>query len=136
MKVKTYPLDPTPAMRPPARTVRLERGTRGGLVMVTNVGKKQGAYSLKEIPAVGFNGRGFQLEKLFGGTDAESTGYAVFVSNEGHHSCHCKGHLRHGHCTHVEALQELIEAGELPPQLTPTPVIPVPAKRLTEPLLA
>lgn len=126
-----YPLEPTQADRPPARVVTLQRGP-AGLVMVSTVGKLQTAYTVKEIPAHEFGGRGFQLAKLFGGSDGEATGYAVFVDGDATRradQCHCKGFLRHRHCTHVDGLRQLIAAGELPPQLTPTPVIPVTATK-------
>ncbi|CAN5419644.1 hypothetical protein BH11PLA2_BH11PLA2_32590 [soil metagenome] len=47
--------------------------------------------------------RGFQLVKLFGGSDGEATGYAVFVGdNVFADQCHCRGFLRHNHCTHCD----------------------------------
>lgn len=123
-----YSLQPTEAERPPERSVSLQRGP-AGIVMLTTVGKLASAYVVKEIPAHNMGGRGFQLTKLFGGSDAECTGYAVFIAGDGKHQCHCRGWLGHHHCTHVDGLAALIEQGQLPPQLTPTPVIPVPAPR-------
>ncbi|CAN5419367.1 hypothetical protein BH11PLA2_BH11PLA2_32580 [soil metagenome] len=53
----SYSLQPTQAARTPVRSVSLQRGP-AGLVMLSTVGKLQTAYSLREIPAHEFGGAG------------------------------------------------------------------------------
>jgi hypothetical protein len=59
-------------------------------------------YEVVLVPAA--FGHGFHVRK-FGAP--EST-YHVNLSADGQHSCECKGHLRWGHCRHVEALLALL----------------------------
>ena len=86
------------------RTLAITTGTRRGTTAV---------YAVDEIECEG--GRGFQLTKVFGGTDAEATGYACFVSNQGagFPSCECRGFLRWGRCSHLSAVLALVAAGQL-----------------------
>lgn len=79
-------------------------------------GKRKGdeaEYLVTEFPTTW--GRGFQLQKVSGGTDAEAEGYSVLCSKDGPQadSCECRGSLRHGHCKHVAAVRTLIANGWL-----------------------
>lgn len=60
-----------------------------------------------------FFGRGFQLDKVTTGTDPEAELYTVLISDRGpaHDSCHCKGFLRWGSCSHCDGLRVVIAAG-------------------------
>jgi len=73
-------------------------------------------YSLTEFRADG--GRGFQLEKLTSGSDAEADSYEVFLADPAvqdagfaYSSCSCKGFERFAHCKHVEAVQTVADRG-------------------------
>jgi hypothetical protein len=76
-------------------------------------GKKPGAYRVTEIGVEG--GRGFQLAKVAGGSDAEETGYSCFITTAQffYSSCDCKGFTRFGYCRHVTALKRLLNDGTL-----------------------
>ena len=86
-------------------------GTAGTMTVVQD--KKVTTYRLTEHVGVPYPCRGFHVEKVAGGTDPEATGYDVEINPEGHHSCECKGFYRHGHCSHVDAIQDLLAAGAL-----------------------
>lgn len=73
---------------------------------------RRAEYLVEEFPA-GWQGRGFQLSKLSGGTDATETGYAVFCAPGGACSCECKGFVRWGHCRHAEAVASCVKEGWL-----------------------
>ncbi|WP_439627425.1 hypothetical protein [Gemmata sp.] len=73
---------------------------------------RQAEYLVEEFPA-GWQGRGFQLSKISGGTDADETGYSVFCDPKGRCSCECKGFVRHGHCRHAEAVASCVKEGWL-----------------------
>lgn len=74
-------------------------------------GKKPTCYRVIEVPVGrGFgDGRGFTLLKQWGGSDAEATGYDVFVSGGGTNgrfdSCNCKAWLVRGRCKHHDAMK-------------------------------
>lgn len=70
-------------------------------------------YLVTEFPT-GWEGRGFQLDKLDVGTDQEAEGYAVYCGRNGQdRQCECRGFLRHGHCKHVSAIVACISNGWL-----------------------
>src|SRR5436305_14854322 len=77
-----------------------------GVVRIT-VGKASTDYFVQPIPAD--FGRGFTLSKI-GSEDGEV--YAVNVNGQ-QSLCNCKGHLKHGHCKHVDGLTALVRAGKL-----------------------
>lgn len=60
-----------------------------------------------------FGGRAFRLAKLTTGTDPEAADYTALVSDHGpgHDSCECRGFLRHGHCSHLDAIRSIIANG-------------------------
>jgi len=66
-------------------------------------------YLVTEFPT-GWVGRGFHLEKIAGGTDAESEAYDCFVAKHGtQHTCDCRGFTHTGACKHIKSLVALIE---------------------------
>jgi hypothetical protein len=88
----------------PERRCKLLRDGVGALTLTITVGKKQDAYALAEIGADA--GRGFELTK--------NDGTVYHVNADGMmSSCDCKGHLRWGHCKHLDALLALQVAGRL-----------------------
>jgi hypothetical protein len=62
-------------------------------------------YEVVRVPAA--FGHGFRVRK-FG---APESAYHVNLSDDGNHSCECKGWLRWGHCRHAEALLRLLAEG-------------------------
>lgn len=60
--------------------------------------------------STGWEGRGFTLAKLEGGTDNANESYSVFCSTRGPEadSCDCKGSTRWDHCKHRRALRALL----------------------------
>jgi hypothetical protein len=62
-------------------------------------------YVVRLVPAA--FGHGFHVRKL----GPPDSAYRVNLSADGHHTCECKGHLRWGHCRHVEALLSLLTEG-------------------------
>jgi hypothetical protein len=96
----------------PQRFVRL---TDNPETMVTTLTIKQvsasgketiDVYTLEEIGSDTKGARGFSLTK------EDGTVYNVELDG-GFHSCDCKGHERHGHCKHAEALAKLLELRRL-----------------------
>jgi hypothetical protein len=89
----------------PFRSIRLVSRPgpgRVGTVAIT-VGGKEETYWLEALASD--YGRAFQLTKWTEGADS----YAVCIDQqEGHHSCECKGFLRHQHCKHTEGLFALL----------------------------
>ena len=73
-------------------------------VMAIDTGRSSAEYLVTEFPT-GWDGRGFQLDKLAGGTDAEAGGYAVFCGRGARASCECRGFLRWGNCKHADAVE-------------------------------
>ncbi len=79
--------------------------------LVIDTKRARTLYGVREIQTA-WEGRGFQLEVIRGGTDAESERYDVFV---GHNSqdchCDCKGFTygRGRPCKHVLAVRALDE---------------------------
>lgn len=70
-------------------------------------------YVVSEFPT-GWDGRGFLLAKLTGGTDTTRESYSCFVARNGQdEQCECKGFTRHGTCKHVDAVRALIGNGWL-----------------------
>ncbi len=69
-------------------------------------GKKLDHYAVTPIPSDW--GTAFTVEKL----GAEQEPYHVCLAGADS-TCDCKGHLRHGHCRHVEGLTALANAGRL-----------------------
>lgn len=102
------------------RTVRLERmaaGTTFLVVTLRSSGPRIGErvdtfrYLLRQVNAD--YGVGYQLDKMgIGEHGAEAETYHVHFEHDGH-SCDCKGHVRHGHCKHVDAIKALGAAGKL-----------------------
>src|SRR5947208_1483569 len=66
------------------------------------VGKQVVDYFLRRLPSD--FGVGFEFEKI-GGEPCER--YHVHLAAEARHTCECLGHLRHGHCKHVDGLLAL-----------------------------
>jgi hypothetical protein len=105
---------PTPRQRKPrvkpARSIRLivaPTPTMPGIVQIT-VGKSTTDYFVEPI-ASDF-GTAFRLTKILG----EHDGYHVnLASDPKDHRCDCKGHLKHGHCKHVDSLAALRNAGRI-----------------------
>jgi hypothetical protein len=69
-------------------------------------GKKTDYYSVRPIPSDW--GTAYQMAKL----PEENEPYSVCLAGADS-TCDCKGHLRHGHCRHVEGLTALANAGRL-----------------------
>ncbi len=101
---------PTVTQRKPrskvSRTVKLllPIGLDGGsgvirIKVVRGTKETVNDYLIQRIPSD--FGDGFQMDKLLG-----DEMYHVHLSNEGH-QCECLGHLRWGHCKHVDALVAL-----------------------------
>lgn len=67
---------------------------------------KSTRYELTALPSD--FGRAFRVQKFImdGG---DGTSYDVLLGE----SCECRGHLKHGHCRHLESLAELAGRGEL-----------------------
>ena len=86
-------------------------GTAG--TMTVCQGKQVTTYRLTEHVGVPYPCRGFHVEKLAGGTDPEATGYDVLIDAAAGHTCECRGFLRHGHCSHVDAIRQLLADGSL-----------------------
>ena len=94
----------------PARRIRLclppFEGNPG--VVQISVGKKSADYYCWPRPSD--FGAAFELEK-FGTQGGER--YHVLLSEDGQHSCECKGFLRWGRCKHTDGLAALTRAGKL-----------------------
>lgn len=94
----------------PTRTVRLSPGSDGSRrILSLYVGADAFLYWLE--PLASDFGHGYRLEKFTDGTT-----YDVLLSEDGHHSCECKGHLRWAPrtvCKHVAALVQLRATGKL-----------------------
>jgi hypothetical protein len=69
-------------------------------------GKKTDFYSVRPIPSDW--GTAYQMAKL----PEDSEPYQVCLAGADS-ICTCKGHLRHGHCRHVEGLTALVKADRL-----------------------
>ncbi len=74
-------------------------------VLRLTVGGKAQDYFLTPLPSD--FGRGFRLVKVGIDVPFGECEYAVNV-NGTESSCECKGHLRHGHCKHVDSLAALV----------------------------
>lgn len=90
-------------------------GSIAGLVVI-EVRRVPTCYRVTEIePQQPFRGRGFSLEKIWGGTDRSVPGYWTFVSEPGtaggQDSCECRGYYRHHHCKHIEAMRRIAYGG-------------------------
>lgn len=103
----------TQAKKPPARSYvwTADEGTPNRGILTTTVGRVVTVYRLREIKTVQSPARAFALHKLSGGTDQEAAGYDVLIEPAGCR-CECRGYLRHGHCTHIDAVSELCRNGE------------------------
>jgi hypothetical protein len=105
---------PAPPVKPPrakpARTIRLALAplpSSPGVVSIT-AGKRTADYFLTRLPSD--FGEAYRLDK-FPPQGAEV--YHVLLSDEGTHSCECKGFLRWGRCKHADGLAALKRAGRL-----------------------
>lgn len=70
-----------------------------------------GTYSVAKLGMdPGFDGDGFRLEKLSGGTDPNDRQHDVIVSADDPtiHFCTCRGYSRHRHCKHVAAMRAVM----------------------------
>lgn len=105
----------TAAKKAPARSFVYAAATG---TLTTAVGNKVTVYQLREYTHVRFPERGFRLDKMTAGQDPTEAGYDVLLSPDGD-SCTCKGHTAHGHCTHVDALYEVIGRGDMADQADP-----------------
>jgi hypothetical protein len=108
-------LPPTKSQPIPA-TVLFIQTTPGHGVLTIRQKRLDTGYSLTEFRADG--GRGFQLEKLDKGSDADESTYEVFLADPAvqdagfaYSSCSCKGFERFGHCKHVDAVQAVADRG-------------------------
>lgn len=112
-------LPATQAKKPPHRAYEwtADKDTPNRGILTTTVGKVTTVYRLREIVGIRMAGRAFALHKLSGGTDHESQGYDVRVTDAeaAGYTCECKGYHRHGHCTHGDAVRELCESGKFDP---------------------
>lgn len=95
--------------------IRFTPWQRPGTGVVTiQAGRVPCEYVVVEFEAR--DGRAVHLAKVAGspGSDAEAAGYDVFVARDGRECrCSCRGHERHGHCKHVDAVVALLENGWL-----------------------
>jgi hypothetical protein len=106
---KPRPREPRPR---PARFVRLVHAPAGllpGQVTIT-VGQVTSDYTLERIESS--LGDSFRLTKCWNVPSGQEPAYEVLIAVD-RHSCDCLGHLAHGQCKHVEALQALKNAGRL-----------------------
>jgi hypothetical protein len=86
-------------------------------LLTLDAGRNRTVYVVCEFPTP--LGRGFHFAKATEGTDREEAGYDVLVANHQDHACTCKGHARHGHCKHVDAVAALIGNRWLEPENNP-----------------
>jgi hypothetical protein len=94
----------------PARTVRLTFGPPADnpfSIITIPEGRKVDDYIVRPMPSDW--GTAFQVKKIF---DADQKVYRVLVDGV-RCNCECLGHMHHGHCRHVEALQTLRQHGML-----------------------
>lgn len=101
------------------RAAVFEPTGRGQGRLTITAGNATVVYRLTEIGS-DIGGRGFQLSK------AQADGgdvYHVLIADEVATSCDCCGWLAHSRCKHVDALQAVLDSGELPP-LDPEPEPP------------
>lgn len=117
-------VDPLPSRLPVAvpladsKSQTHRRAVLSGDVLTITHGhnrKDISSYRVRELTYIPFPARGFVLEKLAGGTDAEAENYAVLIDPSTHHSCECKGFLRWDRCKHIDTLVELLAEGALDP---------------------
>jgi SWIM zinc finger len=95
-------------------TPATDDGPPAGLLAI-HTDRASATYEVTEFPT-GWDGRGFHLAKLAGGTDAEGESYDVFCARNGQdRQCSCKGFAfgRGKNCKHIEALLALIANGWL-----------------------
>lgn len=71
-------------------------------VLVIVLGRVKCTYRVEEFPAD--LGRGFQLVKMTGGSDAEEWDYSVYCARGEAPRCECKGYVRWGGCKHARAI--------------------------------
>src|SRR5262249_29735749 len=99
---------PARQRRKPERFCKLSRtGKEVVLVIRVKLSKTReqlDSYTLESIASD--HGRGLLIHK------ADGTSYAVCLSGPDS-TCHCKGHVSHGHCKHVESLLALQQRGKL-----------------------
>jgi hypothetical protein len=109
---------PAPAPARPGRSICLidhPTAQAAGLVRIT-VGGEQDTYALAVIPCSW--GPAYRLTHV----DDTARSYRVVFQKDGVSTCECKGHLRHGHCKHVDGLAELRRVGQLR-DVRPAPVV-------------
>ena len=81
--------------------------------LVIHTDRASATYRVTEF-TTGWDGRGFVLVKLAGGTDPAEEAYSVFCGrNRQDVECSCKGFARHGHCKHIDSCLALITNGWL-----------------------
>lgn len=91
-----------------------QRGRLSGLLVIET--KNVVWYRVDEVE-VGkdFEGRGFTLKKMFGGTDRSMAEYQTFVTapyrNGYQDSCSCRGWLSQRHCKHLTVMKQLAQGG-------------------------
>ena len=90
-----------------------EYGPTAGLLTI-ETDRAGCVYRVEEFPT-GWDGRGFRLVKVAGGTDGAADNYACFVARNGQdRQCECRGFLRWGgSCKHLDALMACIGNGWL-----------------------
>ena len=96
----------------PVRTVRLTLPASPDnpfVILTIRVGHAWDDYCVRQIPT-DFGGAAYEVEKVF---NPYGVIYHVQLSDDGGRSCDCKGHTRHGHCKHGDALLALRRAGKL-----------------------
>jgi hypothetical protein len=100
----------------PVRFARLWKGENLDiLTLIIGEGEKQTRqdYYLYRIDGAAF-GLAFKVEKLM--VDGGDVYHVNLDPANGHHSCECLGHVKHGHktrCKHVASLLALRAAGRL-----------------------
>ncbi len=101
--------------RPKVRTVNLILPIGplkvNGVLRLTEDGKETLFFVDRIASEVG--GAGFRLTKFEMHQRGEEDATYDVLLDGARSTCECKGHVRHGHCRHVEALTALQTAGKL-----------------------
>jgi hypothetical protein len=79
------------------------------LILWLTVSKTTTAYRM--VPLSSDFGRAVRLEKADQG-DGQPEAYDVLLDGQ-RSSCECRGHLRHGHCKHLDGIRAVIAGGQL-----------------------
>jgi|SRR5579883_1539381 len=126
-QIISLPLPASKSSRRRSVTFAADAAGRTGGVMTVCQGRAVATYRLTEYAHVPYPARGFHAAKLAGGMDPEAAGYDVLIDPAGGHTCECKGHYRHGRCSHVDGILDLIAAGALDTEPVDAPAVPFPS---------